>query len=169
MVNFGIGGKYLVILADGAKKYRRTLEIALHEEEQGQEEGLEVTLEGAKSNPEKYGGVIWTHTGYAPTDEGLKLIASSLGRSELPVRVAKAGDVVQLVTGHDVTPGLREVLDGDPAKRPVLLVCMAGNTSLRVAQLLAEKGVRAQSLSGGITKLAQSSRKPLQQLVKPAK
>jgi rhodanese-related sulfurtransferase len=51
----------------------------------------------------------------------------------------------------------------------VLLVCMAGNTSLRAAQILESKGIKGQSLSGGITKLAQMSHKPLPLLVKPAK
>ncbi len=175
MVNFGMNGKYLVILADGANKYRRTLEIALKEEERGQEEGLEVTLEGARSDFERYGSVIWTHMGYAPTEEGTKLIVSSLGRPDVPLGIAKAGEVVQLVTGQEVPPGLRAMLEGASAvsdggkKKMVLLVCMSGNTSLRVAQLLAEKGIKSQSLHGGITKLAQSSGKPLATLVRPAR
>ncbi|MDA4118131.1 MAG: pyridoxal-phosphate dependent enzyme [Thaumarchaeota archaeon] len=172
MVNFGLEGKFVVILADGAGKYRRTLEGAQLEEEQ--EEGLEVSLEGAKLNPEKFGSVIWTHTAYAPTDEGRALIAVSLGRPGVPVSVAKAGDVVQLVTGGQIPSGLKAILDAssDPdgqGGKKVLFVCMAGNTSLRVAQLLAEKGIRGQSLSGGMTKLAQTSGKPLSALVKPAR
>jgi rhodanese-related sulfurtransferase len=170
MVNFGMDGGFVVILADGAKKYRRTLEAVLNQEEQ--EEGLEVTLENAKSRPGKYDSVVWTHMGYVPTEEGVKLIASSLGFPESSVKVADARDVVKLITGQEVPPGLTAVLDGErvPAGgKKVLLVCMAGNTSLRAAQILASKGIKGQSLSGGITKLAQASHKPLPLLVKPAK
>jgi cysteine synthase len=171
MVNFGMDGKFVVILADGAKKYRRTVESVLNGEEQ--EEGLEVTLESAKSRPERYDEVIWTHMGYVPSEEGAKLIASSLGRSEGSVRVAEPGDVVKLITSQELPPGLVAVLDGGKesgggAKR-VLLVCMSGNTSLRAAQALESKGIKSQSLTGGITKLAQASHKPLPTLVRAAK
>jgi cysteine synthase A len=171
MVNFGMDGKFVVILADGAKKYRRTVESVLNGEEQ--EEGLEVTLESAKSRPERYDEVIWTHMGYVPSEEGAKLIASSLGRSEGSVKVAEPGDVVKLITSQELPPGLVAVLDGGKesgggAKR-VLLVCMSGNTSLRAAQALESKGIKSQSLTGGITKLAQASHKPLPTLVRAAK
>jgi rhodanese-related sulfurtransferase len=170
MVNFGMDGGFVVVLADGAKKYRRTLEAALYQEEQ--EEGLEVTLENAKSKPGKYDSVVWTHMGYVPSEEGVRLIASSLGVPEGSVKVADARDVVKLITGQEVPPGLMAVLNGAQARaggKRVLLVCMAGNTSLRAAQRLESKGIKGQSLTGGITKLAQVSHKPLPVLVKPAK
>jgi rhodanese-related sulfurtransferase len=103
----------------------------------------------------------------------VKLIASSLGCPEGSVRVADARDVVKLITGQEVPAGLRAVLDGGKAQgggeKRVLLVCMSGNTSLRAAQVLESKGIKSQSLSGGITTLAQASHKPLPTLVKPAK
>jgi cysteine synthase A len=170
MANFGIGGNYVVILADGAKKYKRTLDAALDQEEK--EEGLEVTLEGAKSKAGKYDSVVWTHMGYVPSEEGVRLIASSLGLPETSVKVADARDVVKLITGQEAPPGLLAVLDGGQAPaggKRVLLVCMAGNTSLRAAQILESKGIKGQSLAGGITKLAQASHKPLPTLVRPAK
>ncbi|MDA4114949.1 MAG: pyridoxal-phosphate dependent enzyme [Thaumarchaeota archaeon] len=170
MVNFGMEGKFVVILADGAKKYKRVFESALDQEDQ--EEGLEVTLESANARPGRFDEVVWTHTGYVPSEEGLKLIASSLGRPASSVRVAAPRDVVMLVTGRDLPPGLTAVLDGSSspgggAKR-ILLVCMSGNTSLRAAQALKSKGIKSQSLTGGITKLAQVSHKPLPSLVRPA-
>jgi cysteine synthase len=170
MVNFGMEGKFVVILADGAKKYKRVFESVLDQEEQ--EEGLEVTLEGAKARPGRFDEVVWTHTGYVPSDEGVRLIASSLGRPESTVKVAAPGDVVKLITGRELPPGIAAVIDGGNspgrgAKR-VLLVCMSGNTSLRAAQALKSKGIKSQSLTGGITKLAQVSHKPLPTLVKPA-
>ena len=170
MVNFGMEGGFVVILADGAKKYRRTVEAVLKQEEQ--EEGLEVTLENAKSKPGKYDSVVWTHMGYVPSQEGVSLIASSLGLPESSVKVADARDVVKLITGQEVPPGLMDVLNGGRApagRKRALLVCMAGNTSLRAAQILESKGIKGLSLSGGITKLAQVSHKPLPLLVKPAK
>ncbi len=109
--------------------------------------------------------------GYVPSEEGVRLIASSLGLPEGAVKVADARDVVKLVTAQEVPPGLMAVLNGGraPAEgKRVLLVCMAGNTSLRAAQILQSKGVKGQSLSGGITKLAQASHMPLPLLVKPA-
>jgi cysteine synthase len=171
MVNFGMEGKFVVILADGAKKYRLVLESASAQEEK--EEGLEVTLESAISKPGRFDGVVWTHMGYVPSEEGVKLIASSLGRPEGSVKVAEAGDVVRLITGQEVSPELASVLDGKEAQggggRRLLLVCMSGNTSLRAAQVLQAKGFKTQSLTGGITKLAQASHKPLPTLIKPAR
>ncbi|MGH9917273.1 MAG: pyridoxal-phosphate dependent enzyme, partial [Nitrososphaerales archaeon] len=171
MVNFGMEGKFVVVLADGAKKYKRVFESVLDQEDQ--EEGLEVTLESANARPGRFDGVVWTHTGYVPSEEGLKLIASSLGRPPGSVKVAAPKDVVMVVTGRDLPPGLTAVLEGSSspgggAKR-FLLVCMSGNTSLRAAQALKSKGIKSQSLTGGITKLAQVSHKPLPSLVKPAK
>jgi cysteine synthase len=170
MVNFGADGNFVVILADGSKKYQRTVNSVLEQEEQ--DEGLEVTLEIARSKPGRFDTVVWTHMGYEPSEEGVKLIASSLGRAEGSVKVAGAGDVMRLITSQEVSPGFASMLDGEEArvaKRRVLLVCMSGNTSLRAAQALEAKGIRAQSLSGGITKLAQESHKPLPSLIKPAR
>ena len=170
MVNFGMDGKFVVILADGAKKYKHTIESALIEEEEA--EGLEVSLEGARSRPGRFDEVVWTHTGYVPTEEGSKLIASLLGRPEGDVKVAQPGDIVKLITGQQVPQTLMEVLN--EKNRPgrgesrVLLVCMSGNTSLRAAQVLQSKGIKSQSLSGGIAKLAQTNHKPLPSLVRPA-
>ena len=171
MVNFGMDGGFVVMLADGAKKYRSTVESVLNKEEQ--EEGLEVTLESVKSRPGRFDEVVWTHMGYVPSEEGAKLIASSLGRPDGSVRVAEPGDVVKLITSQELLPGLRAVLDVGKASgggdKRVLLVCMSGNTSLRAAQALESKGIKSQSLSGGITRLAQASHKPLPALVKPVR
>ncbi len=170
MVNFGIDGDFVVVLADGASKYKRTVESVLNQEER--EEGLEVTLESAQSRPGRFDEVLWTHMGYVPSEEGVKLIASLLGRPEGSVRVAAPGDVVKLITSQEVSPGMRSVLDGGArggGERRVLLVCMSGNTSLRAARALEAGGIKSQSLSGGITRLAQVSHRPLPVLVRPAR
>jgi cysteine synthase A len=165
MVNFGAEDRYVVILADGAKKYKKAIESEMREEDR--EEGMEVTAERAKSRPGRYSEVLWTHMGYVPTDEGRKLIAEQLGVPEDRVKVAAPADVTRLVTAQELTPGLRSQLDGESGR--VLLVCMAGNTSLRAANALKSRGLKSQSLTGGITKLAQDAHKPLPALVKPAR
>ena len=45
---------------------------------------------------------------------------------------------------------------------------MMGNTSLRAAQVLGEKGIVAQSLTGGISALSQEKDKPISELVRIA-
>jgi len=165
MLNFDGEAKYMVVLADGAKKYRREVETEMEEEDR--EEGMEVTMERARSRPGRYAEVLWTHMGYVPTDEGKKLIAEQLGVPESAVKVAAPSDVTRLVAGQELTPGLKAELDGEGGR--ILLVCMAGNTSLRAANALKAKGIRSQSLTGGITRLAQEGHKPLPALVKPAR
>jgi cysteine synthase A/cysteine synthase B len=56
---------------------------------------------------------------------------------------------------------------GGPDSKP-LLVCMMGNTSLRVAELLKKKGIEAESLTGGINALSQGKGKQIAELVKMA-
>jgi cysteine synthase A/cysteine synthase B len=45
---------------------------------------------------------------------------------------------------------------------------MMGNTSLRVAEVLAEKGIAAESLTGGISALSQDKGKQISELVRIA-
>jgi len=70
------------------------------------------------------------------------------------------------VTTRQVPARLMQVVEKREGR--VLLVCTSGNTSLRVAQVLGEKGIRSQSLADGITNLARSSGRPVLALVKPA-
>ncbi|MBI3841156.1 MAG: hypothetical protein HY297_04280 [Thaumarchaeota archaeon] len=47
--------------------------------------------------------------------------------------------------------------------RPLLLVCMAGNTSLLLSRVLSKQGIEAQSLVGGITGIpASRSKQPFE-------
>jgi cysteine synthase/rhodanese-related sulfurtransferase len=169
MVNFGMESNFVVILADGATKYMSTVQSVLEQEEE--EEVLEVTLESAKAKPERFDTIVWTHMGYVPSEEGSKLIASMLGRPDAEVIVASPHDVVRMITNQDVPTGLKAILEGDRkgGGKRALLVCMAGGTSLRAAQVLESNGIKSQSLTGGITRLAQISHKPLPTLVRPAK
>ena len=54
------------------------------------------------------------------------------------------------------------------SKGKSLLVCMAGNTSLMTAQVLASKGIITQSLNGGITNLPEGRGKNPSELIKIA-
>ena len=164
MVNFGVPGNYLVILADGIEKYERSLE-PVKEDIEGK---LEVTLEQAKSHLNEYGAIVWTHPGYAPNEEGAKLVVSALdgGKDGAKLEIASAADVARAVGTRQVPPGLMHMVENQQGR--VLLVCMSGNTSLKVATLLKEKGIRSQSLTGGITNLASESGRPVGALVRPA-
>jgi cysteine synthase/rhodanese-related sulfurtransferase len=162
MANFvGNGGKFVVIIADGIQKYRKSLETM-----QDRKVRLEVPLTEAVSNIGNYNRVVWIHTMYTPRKEGIELIAKSLGIDESKITVPKASEVEQLLATQQIPKELDKALGGPDAKP--LLVCMMGNTSLRVAQLLGQKGIAAQSLTGGISALSQGKAKQISELVRMA-
>lgn len=162
MANFGgYGGKFVVIIADGIQKYRKS--IGTIEEKQNR---LQVTLQEAVSNIGNYNRVLWIHTMYTPRNEGIELIANSLGCDESKISVPKARDVERFLATQEIPKELGEAL-GEANGRS-LLVCMMGNTSLRVAQVLAGKGIAAESLNGGISALSQEKGKQISELVRMA-
>ena len=165
MANFGgdAGRKFVVIIADGIQKYRKSVEMM----QETQEDRLEVPLEEAVSNIRNYDRVIWIHTMYTPRKEGIELIANSLGVDESKISVPKASEVERLLATQKVPEELDSALGGGNNGKP-LLVCMMGNTSLRVAEVLAEKGIAAKSLTGGISALSQDKGKELSELVRIA-
>jgi cysteine synthase A len=164
MVNFGMERKFVVVLADGIEKYQQDVRPAL-EDIGGKEE---VSLEEASSHLGEYKEIIWTHPGYVPTEEGVKVISAALGEAakKVPFKVASPQDVANAVTMQQLPPGLKGMVDDGSGR--VLLVCMAGKTSLRLAQVMAGKGIKAQSLTGGMSMLAQSNGRPVMALVRPA-
>jgi cysteine synthase/rhodanese-related sulfurtransferase len=162
MANFGGGGgKFVVIVADGIQKYRKSLEAA-----QEKKKRLEVPLKEAISNIGNYDRVVWIHTMYTPRKEGIELIAKTLGVDESKIYVPKASEVEQLLMTQQIPKEMDKALGGPDAKP--LLVCMMGNTSLRAAQTLAQKGVVAESLTGGISALSQGKGKQISELVQMA-
>ena len=165
MANFGgdAGRKFVVIIADGIQKYRKSVEMM----QETQEDRLEVPLEEAVSNIRNYDRVIWIHTMYTPRKEGIELIANSLGVDESKISVPKASEVERLLATQKVPEELDSALGGGNNEK-TLLVCMMGNTSLRVAEVLAEKGIAAKSLTGGISALSQDKGKELSELVRIA-
>ncbi|WP_415281861.1 pyridoxal-phosphate dependent enzyme [Candidatus Nitrososphaera sp. FF02] len=161
MANFGGGGKFIVIIADGIQKYRKALT-----EVQDRKGRLEVQLQEAAANMGNYNKVVWIHTMYTPRKEGIELIAKALGVDESMISVPTAGEVEELLMTQQIPKKLDEKLGGPDAKP--LLVCMMGNTSLRVAQVLKQKGIGAESLTGGINALSQGKGKQISELVKMA-
>src|SRR2546426_211070 len=80
---------------------------------------------------------------------------------------ARASDVQSLLSTEKIPNNIGNILPKD--NRKVLLVCMAGGTSLRVAQILAANGILGQSLTGGIMSLSENSKKQPSDLVQMAR
>ena len=161
MLNFGSDNNFVVILADGIQKYLKNFETKL---ETGG--ALEVTIEQAMSSPQDFESIIWTHSIFKPREEGLRVVASAIGVDPAKIKIAKAGDI-QAVVSTGKLPESLEVLIPKNGGR-VLLVCMAGNTSLRIAEILAGNGVQAQSLTGGIMGLPDAAKNGPDKLVQIA-
>jgi len=162
MLNYGVGDRFVVMIADGIDKYRSTLGTVAQSPPP-----LEVTLPQASTSVADYGEVLWTHGMFVPKEDGIKLLASSLGCDVSKIKVARASDVQALISTEKIPDNIKRVLP--PDDRKVLLVCMAGGTSLRVAQILAAKGIQGQSLTGGIMSLSENSKKQPSDLVQMAR
>jgi rhodanese-related sulfurtransferase len=162
MANFGgFGGKFVVIIADGIQKYKKSLEDLDKKQNRP-----EVSLKEAVSNIGEYDKVIWIHMQYTPREEGIELMAKTLGVDKSKISVPTARDVEWLLTKQTVPEGLENALEGSHGKS--LLVCMAGNTSLMAVKVLAGKGIVTQSLTGGISALSQGKGKQLSELIRVA-
>ncbi len=160
MANFGGDGKFVVIVADGIQKYKKSFMTMEHKPRR-----MQVGLREAVLNIGNYDKIVWIHTMYTPRKEGIELIAKSLGVDESKIIVPKAREVEQLLATQQIPKELDKALGGDA--KP-LLVCMMGNTSLRVAQVLEQKGIAAESLNGGISALSQGKGKQISELVRMA-
>ena len=152
MASSGGASKFVVMVADGIAKYKKSLE---------QGPPMRVSLEDAAAS--EYDRVVWVHPQYMPREEGVEMLARSLGVEKSKITVTKAGDVGELLSTRTVPDGMREAVKGK-----TLLVCMAGNTSMNAAKVLASQGASVQSLDGGITGLPESADKPPGMYVCPA-
>ncbi len=161
MANFGGGRKFVVIIADGIQKYKKNLEAMAKKQTRTQ-----ISLPEAVSNIGDYDKIIWIHTQYTPREEGIELIAKSLGVDKSKISVPKARTAEQLLATQQIPEELSEALQGPKGKS--LLVCMAGNTSLMAVNVLAGKGIVTESLIGGITALPQGKSRQLPELIKVA-
>ncbi len=156
LINFGAAREFVVMVADGASKYSAEVKAVAR---RGKRE--QVRLEEAAAAIKEYGGVMWAHNMFVPKEEGVRVIASALGCAESEVKVAAAGDVQALLNGAEPSYEFESLIPKN--ERPVLVVCMAGNTSLMIAKVLERKGVAAESLVGGITGLpASRGRQPFE-------
>ncbi len=153
MINYGVGNNFVVMIADGLQKYLANLAVPV-----GTSDPLEVNVQEANARQPSYGEVLWTHAMFVPREEGIKLVADALGCYKDKVKVATARDVQALITTEKIPAGISVLLPKDKSK--TLLVCMAGGTSLRVAEVLTKNGVGAQSLTGGIMNLSPNNRQP---------
>ncbi|MDE1830336.1 MAG: pyridoxal-phosphate dependent enzyme [Thaumarchaeota archaeon] len=161
MTNFGgFGGKFVVIVADGIQKYKKNLA-----EMSKKQNHVQVSLQYAVSNIGDYDRVIWIHTQYTPREEGIELIANTLGVDKSKVYVPTARDVERLLATQQIPDGLNKALEGSHRS---LLVCMAGYTSLNAVKVLADKGITSESLTGGISAISQGKGKQIAELIRIA-
>ena len=151
------GGKFVAMICDGIEKYKKNLATI------GQEGPTQVSVDEA--NASGYDKVIWIHAQYTPREEGIELIAKSLGIDKSKISVPDVRTAQELLATQQIPEALNKDLEGD--NKP-LFVCMAGKTSLMAAKVLAGKGVMTDSLIGGITQLPEGQSKQLSQLIKEA-
>ena len=168
----GEAQRFVVIIADGVAKYRKAMEEAERMEKQGKRGRIQVSLEDAAQSADDYDKIVWVHPQYTPREEGLEVIARSLGVSRDKIIVQKASTVGRLLTDQKVPEEMSRDLqqhDNDnDEKGKCLLICMAGNTSLMATKVLVGNGIAAESLTGGITGLPESMMMSPGQLVKAA-
>ena len=160
MVSDGDKGKFIVIVADGIEKYKKNLEAMFTEQR------MQVSLDEAAASVSEYDRVIWVHPSYTPKEEGIEMIAKSLGIDKEKIAIPKASTINELLSTREIPKELSEDLDGSKGKS--LLICMAGNTSLMTAQVLASKGIVTESLNGGITNLPEGVGKNPGEFIKAA-
>ncbi len=160
MVSDGDKGKFIVVVADGIEKYRKNLEAM------SKNQRIQVSLDEAVSSVQDYDKVIWVHPSYTPKEAGIEMIAKSLGIDKEKIAIPKASTINQLLSTRQIPEELSKELDGSKGKS--LLICMAGNTSLMTAQVLASKGIVTESLNGGITNLPEGIGKNPGEFIKAA-
>lgn len=158
LANYGVGNSFLVMLADGSGKYQA--------ESRAEAVARSVSFEQAKSSAEGYGRIIWTHPMFVPKEEGVKFLASALGREESTVLIMDPGDVQRAVQTSELPADLLESVRKSGGKH--LFVCMAGVTSLRVGKAFASNGLAADNLSGGIMALAGAFKRQPAELLRQA-
>ena len=151
MISMGDEGKFVVVVADGIEKYRKNLEAI------SKNQRIQVSLQDAASSVQEYDKIVWVHTQYTPKEEGIEIIAKSLGIDKGKISIPKASTIEKLLTTQEVPNELNKELEGTKGKS--LLICMAGNTSLMATKVLASKGIVTESLNGGITNLPEGRSK----------
>lgn len=162
LINYGTRETFVVMVADGAAKYVREVQAVARKGKRDQ-----VRPDEAASVIGSYGSVLWAHNAFVPKPEGVRIISSALGCEESAVRVAKAKDVQAVLNGMEPSAEFESILPQDG--KPVLVICMAGATSLMLARVLGKRGIAAESLVGGITGLPAARGKQPSELIQAAK
>jgi cysteine synthase/rhodanese-related sulfurtransferase len=155
------GGNYVVMVCDGIDKYRKNFEKIGNAITPTQ-----VSQQEVASNANEYDKVIWVHTQYTPREEGIELLAKSLGIDKSKIVVPNARTAQQLLSGQQIPEEIDQAIQDSKGKS--LMVCMAGRTSLMAANVLAEKGIKTDSLTGGISEIAQSETKEISEIIEQA-
>lgn len=158
MANFGGGGNFVVVIADGIEKYKKNFEALSKKQNR-----IQVSLEEAAKDVNEYDKIIWIHTQYTPKEDGVEVIAKSLGVDKSRIVIPSASTVGRLLMTQKVPEELSNDLQGPKGKS--LLVCMAGQTSLMAVKALAGNGIVTESLIGGITELPEAKTKALPDLI----
>ncbi len=114
MANYGGGGKFVVLVADGIQKYKKNLEQIGKKQNR-----IQVSMQEAVSDINSYDKIIWIHTQYTPREEGIELIAESLGVDKNKISIPKAREVQELIATQQIPEGLNKALQGS---RQMLLV-----------------------------------------------
>lgn len=162
LINYGTRETLVVMVADGASKYVHEVQAVARKGKRDQ-----VRSDEAASVIGSYGRILWAHNAFVPTAEGMNAIASSLGCDESAIKVARAKDVQAVLNGMEPSDEFESLLPQDG--KPVLVVCIAGATSLMLARVLGRKGVAAESLVGGISGLSAARGKHPSDLVQGAR
>ena len=147
------------MICDGIGKYRKNFEKIGNSITPNQ-----VSQQDVSSNANDYDKVIWIHTQYTPREEGIELLAKSLGIDKSKIVIPNARTAQELLSGQQVPEEIDKALQESNGKS--LMVCMAGRTSLMAANVLAEKGIQTDSLTGGITGLPESQTKDMSEIIK---
>ncbi|HSA76405.1 MAG TPA: pyridoxal-phosphate dependent enzyme [Nitrosarchaeum sp.] len=161
MAKSGNYQKFIIIVADGIEKYRKNFEQISKKQMR-----INISLDEASSIVDDYDKIIWVHTQYTPKEAGIEMLAKSLGVDKSKISVPKARTINELLSTQKIPEELSKELNGSKGKS--LLVCMAGNTSLMTAQVLASKGIITQSLNGGITNLPEGRGRNPSEFIKAA-
>ena len=163
LANADKNNRFVVIVADGIEKYKKNFEQISKDSIP-----IQIDLQDAAAVSQEYDKIIWVHTQYTPKQEGIEMIAESLGVDKSKIAVPKAGSVNQMLSTQQIPEEITREL-GESKEKKTLLICMAGNTSLMAAQVLASKGMTVQSLNGGITNLPQGAGKSPGQYIQVAR
>ena len=145
------GRRFVVMVADGVAKYEKAIRARAAEPAAAAPAPApaQVSVEQAAAAASSYDRIVWVHMQYAPREEGIKMLASSLGVDRSKIVVPTASAAREMITTRQVPDSIRDAAKGGK----VLCVCMAGNTSMAAAGVLAGRGMAADSLEGGITGL----------------